>query len=195
MSKVHQKMGLRTDEFNFFNDQVIAVLAGAGVTLADQGTVRGVLNSLKMDIVSQTICDRYSEVLKVTNKMLMTNVVTGTFGKITAPSSPILKFFNGVQPPGSTDYLNKNKDALAGLVHGLVTFFGGALGCQDGTVSKYGGPSMRDVHKLMGIHNAEFNFFNIQLLEVLRSAGVSRPDRMAVDKVLNTTRTDIVTAQ
>jgi len=178
----------------FFNDQVISVLASAGVTEPDQATVRGVLNSLKMDIVSQSICDRYSEALMVTNKILMTNVVTGTFGKITSVDSPILKFFNGVQPPGSTDYLNKNKNALAGLVHGLVTFFGGALGCHDGTVAKYGGPSMRDVHKLMGIHDAEFNYFNIQLLEVLRTAGVSRPDRLAVDRVLNTTRESIVTA-
>jgi len=192
MSKVHQPMTINTKEFSFFNTEVVAVMAVAGVTPADQGTVRSLLNGLNTDIV--TICNRYADALKITNLKLMTNVVTATFGRITRPSSPILKFFNGVQPPGSIDYVNKNKDQLPALVDGLNTFFGAALGCGDGTVGKYTGPKIKTVHEKMGIKFSEFSFFNIQLLQVLKTSGVSFNDLRAVDKVLNNTRDDIITA-
>jgi len=194
MAKVHQPMGIKSAEFTFFNMQVLAVLTSAGVSPGDVATVGGVLNSLKKDIVSQTICDRYADALKISDKQLVTNVVVGTFGKITAPTSPILKFFNGVQPPGSTDFINKNKNALPGLVNGLVTFFGSALGCHDMSIGPYVGPDMKAVHGAMGIKNDEFNLFNFQLLSVLRAAGVAMPDLRAVDGVLNSTRTAIVSA-
>jgi len=194
MDKVHQPMGINKAESQFFNDQVIAVLAGAGVTQEDQTTARNLLGSLNKQIISQTICDRYSDALKVSNKALVTSVVTGVFGKITAPSTPTLKFFNGVQPPGSTDYLNRNKDALPGLVNGLVTFFGQALGCHDGTIAKYGGPTMKQVHGPMGVNNLAFNFFNFQVIGVLRAAGVAPADLNAVHGLLNNTKADIVSA-
>jgi len=192
LAKVHSKMGISGAEFDFFNSQVIVVLAGAGVSGADQTAVLSVLESTRTDIVSQTICDRYSRALKLTNKQLVTTVVTGTFGKITAATSIILKYFNGVKPAGSTDYINRNKNALPGLVNGLVTFFGGALGCGDGTIPKYAGATLKQVHSRMGINVDEFNFFNQQLLAVLRGAGVVLADVRAVDGVLNGTKGDIV---
>jgi len=192
MSKVHQKMGIYPEESVFFNDQVIAVLAGAGVSSADQIAVRGVLNSFNRDVISQSICDKYSVKLKLTNKQLVTSVVGQTFALITSSTSIILKYFNGEKPPGSTDFLNKNKDALPGLVNGLVTFFGGALGCHDGTIAPYAGPDIGKLHKPMGIKTDEFNFFNLQLLTVLRKSGVSMPDLRAVDMVLNSTKSAIV---
>jgi len=194
LAKVHGKMGISGGEFDFFNSQVIAVMAGAGVTPGDTSAVLKVLESTRTAIVSQTICDRYSRILKVSNKDLVTKVVVGTFGKITAANSIILKYFNGVKPPGSTDFLNKNKDALPGLVNGLVTFFGGALGCGDGTIPKYAGPTLKKVHGRMGINNAEFLFFNAKLISVLKDAGVAFPDLRAVDGVLNGTKADIVSA-
>jgi len=192
MSKVHQKMGIDFAAFSFFNDQVIGVLAGAGVSGVDQVAVRGVLNSFRTDVVSQTICNRYSALLKITNNQLVKSVVVGTFQAVTASTSPIVIYFNGVKPPGSTDFLNKNKDALPGLVQGLVTFFGGALGCSDGTIAPYTGPDIGKLHKPMGINNGDFNFFNIQLLGVMRKAGVAMADLRTVDQVLNSTRTLIV---
>jgi truncated hemoglobin YjbI len=194
MDKVHQPMGINAAESKFFNDQVVAVLAGAGVSAADQVTAANLLNSLNKAIVSQSFCDRYSDALKVSNKDLVSTVVTGVFKKITAPSTPTLRFFNGVQPPGSTDYLNRNKDALPGLVNGLVTFFGTALGCHDGTIAKYAGPTMKQVHGTMGVGNAAFNFFNFQVVAVLKAAGVTKPDYTAVHALLNSTKADIVSA-
>jgi len=190
--KVHSKMGISGGEFDFFNAQVIVVLAGAGVTSSDQSAVLSVLESTRKDVVSQSICDRYSRALSLTNKQLVTTVVTGTFGRITTANSPIVKYFNGVKPPGSTDYLRKNKNALPGLVNGLVTFFGDALGCGDGTIAKYAGGTMKQVHGKMGINANEFFFFNQQVLAVMRKAGVVMADLRAVDGVLNSTRADIV---
>jgi len=195
MSRVHQKMGIDFAAFSYFNDQVISVLASAGVSSTDQVAVRGVLNSFKTDVVSQTICDRYSAALKITNKQLVKSVVVGTFTAATASTSPILIYFNGVKPPGSTDFLNRNKDALPGLVQGLTTFFGAALGCTDGTIPPYTGPNIGKLHKPMGIDGSDFNFFNLQLLTVMRKAGVAMADLRTVDSVLNSTRTQIVSAR
>jgi truncated hemoglobin YjbI len=194
MDKIHQPMGINAAESKFFNEQVIAVLAGAGVSTEDQAGARKLLGTLDKQIISQSFCDRYSDALKVSNKDLLTSVVTKVFGKITAPSTPTLKFFNGVQPPGSTDYLGRNKDALPGLVNGLVTFFGKALGCHDMTVAPYGGPSMKQVHGTMGVNTAAFNFFNFRVIDVLRAAGVAQADLNAVHGVLNSTKNDIVSA-
>jgi len=196
MDKVHQPMGINVFESIAFNDAVIGVLAGAGVDELDQVAVRIALNGLKDQIVLQnSICDRYSKALSVTNKELVSTVVTGVFTAITADGAPTLKYFNGVKPAGSMNYLNpKNKLALDGLSNGLVSFFGTALMCSDETLPPYGGPNMKAVHKIMRINEAEFNFFNVQVIQVLRNAGVTTPDLAAITKFLNSTKSDIVTA-
>jgi len=196
MSKVHQPMGIATFEFNFFNDQVIAVLKAAGVSDVDQVAVRIVLNGLKADIVAQgSICDRYSEVLKVSNKDLVSKVVLAVFQRVTAFGSPTRVYFNGDKPPGSLNFLDaKNKVALDGLVNGLVTWFGMALGCSDDTIAPYGGPPLNAVHKVMGINVDEFDFFNTKVLNVLRSSGVVTKDLIDVSMALNGTKKEIVTA-
>jgi len=117
-----------------------------------------------------------------------------TFAAITTDSSPIVKYFNGVKPAGSTNFLaDRSKLALAGLVNGLVTFFGGALMCSDLTIPPYGGPALQPVHKRMMINVNEFNYFNDQVLTVLRLSGVAPRDLTAVLRILNSTKTDIVT--
>jgi len=196
MDKVHQPMGIQSAEFNSFNEAVISVLAGAGVSDIDQVAVRIVLNGFKNDIVVQnSICDRYSVALKVTNKELVQSVVLKAFTAITSDSSPIKKYFDGRKPAGSLNYLNpKNKVALDGLVHGLTTWFGDALGCSDDTIPPYGGPPLSAVHKRMGINENEFNFFNGGVVNILRDSGVQSKDLVAVAKALNNTRNDIVTA-
>jgi len=196
MDKVHQPMGINSAEFNAFNEAVISVLAGAGVSDIDQVAVRIVLNGFKNDIVLQnSICDRYSSALKVSNKELVSSVVIKAFTAITADSSPIKKYFDGRKPPGSLNYLNpKNKVSLDGLVHGLTTWFGQALGCSDDTIPPYGGPTLSAVHKRMGINEAEFSFFNGGVLNILRTSGVVAKDLVAVARALNNTKSEIVTA-
>jgi len=196
MSKVHQPMGIATYEFNFFNEQVVAVLKENHVSDVDATAVRIVLNGLKNDIVVQgSICDRYSDVLKVSNHDLVAKVVLAVFQKVTAFGSPIRIYFNGDKPPGSLDFLNsKNKVALDGLVNGLVTWFGMALGCSDDSIAPYGGPPLNVVHKIMGINKDEFDFFNTKVLNVLRGSGVVEKDLIAVSSALNGTKREIVTA-
>jgi len=196
MDKVHQSMGIASNEFNFFNDQVIAVLKGAGVTDIDQVSVRIILNGLKSAIVSQnSVCDRYSTELKLSNKELVTKVVVTVFGRITSFMSPIRKYFNGDKPPGSLNFLDsKNKLALEGLVNGLVTWFGMALGCSDDSIGPYGGPPLDKVHKIMGINKPEFDYFNTEVLEVLRKSGVVTKDLVLVSTALNSTKSLIVSA-
>jgi len=196
MDKVHQPMGIQSGEFNSFNEAVISVLAGAGVSDIDQVAVRIVLNGFKNDVVAQnSICDRYSVALKVTNKQLVQSVVLKAFTAITSDSSPIKKYFDGRKPAGSLNYLNpKNKQALDGLVHGLTTWFGQALGCSDDTIPPYGGPPLSKVHRIMGINEMEFDFFNGGVINILRQSGVVSKDLVAVARALNGTKSEIVTA-
>jgi len=196
MDKVDQPMGISSAEFNSFNEAVISVLAAAGVSDIDQVAVRIVLNGFKKDIVVQnSICDRYSTILKISNKDLVSSVVVKAFTAITADSSPIKKYFDGRKPPGSLNYLNpKNKVSLDGLVHGLTTWFGEALGCSDDTIPPYGGSPLKEVHKRMGINEDEFGFFNGGVVNILRMSGVVPKDLSAVARALNSTRMDIVTA-
>jgi len=159
MDKAHKGMGITGYAFDFHNAQVLQILAAKGANAADQSDVLGALESLRSAIVQPTICDKYSHIVRITNKQLVTSVVTGTFGKITAVGSIILKYFNGVKPQGSTDFLGKDKDQLPGLVNGLVAFFGQALGCTDGSIGKYTGAPLKAVHGKMGINLNEFVFF------------------------------------
>jgi len=193
MDKVHQPMGISDLAFEFFNLQVIAVMRGAGVTEMDLASVLAVLVSFRTAIVQSSICDKYSFALKLSNNQLVTTVVTGTFGEITKPNTPTLKFFNGDQPRGSVNFLT-NQGALKSLVNGLVTFFGAALGCSDGSIGRYTGGTLKQVHAGMGVTNEVLDFFNFAVIRVMRNAGVQQKDLTAVLGVLNSTRPDIVTA-
>jgi len=194
MAKVHGSMMINNVVFEFFNLQVISVMRGSGVSETDLAAVLGVLVSLKDAIVTVkdvSICDKYSNALKIKNVDLVTSVVTKTFGGITKPGTVTINFFNGVQPPGSTNFLT-NSGALTRLVNGLVAFFGSALGCTDGSIGPYKGGSLRNVHSGMGVTNRAFNFFNFNVISVMKQAGVDPKDLTTVLGVLNSTRGDIV---
>jgi len=181
----------------FIKEWESARQTAAGVTEQDQVAVRIILNGLKSAIVVQnSICDRYSNALKVSNKDLVRGVVLKVFTRITDPNgSPIRKYFDGTKPRGSLNFLlPKNSVALEGLVHGLTTWFGAALGCSDDTIPPYGGPPLAKVHKIMLINLAEFNFFNTEVLGVLLASGVAKKDLQTISAALNSTKTDIVTA-
>jgi len=132
---------------------------------------------------SQSICDRYSKALGISNLALITVVVNGTENALLG-NSTTAPFFNGNRPTGSTDF-TKGGAALTALTNGLVTFFGGALGCTDGTILKYTGPALDAIHKPMGITPLVSDTFNQLLVGVTAAKGVVQADQDAITVVLN----------
>jgi len=196
MAAVHGMMGINNDEFNFFVNTLSGVLMKAGVSSVDVSTVRKLLGSTRAAIVTATsvsICDKYSQALKVTNTQLVTSVVSGTIKLLVASTAPTKKYFDGTKPPGSKNFLDpKNAASLAALTSSLVDFFWKPLGCTMDGPRTYMGGTMSDVHSSMGINNAEMTFFKNAVAQVLTKAGVSAGDVMAVSAVVESLRAQIV---
>jgi len=76
----------------------------------------------------------------------------------------------------------------------LVTFFGAALGCEDGTIGPYTGRSMDDAHRRLFINYFAHSQFNRIVINVMGGAGVSLDDRKSVARVLDSLRPAICTA-
>jgi len=189
-------MKITTNEFDYFNNQIIAVLNASGVAPEDLTTVLNLLKSTSPLIVGQTFCDFYSAATGKSQLQLLNDVVGGVISKLVADSSPVLKYFNGVKPPGSINYLDPNNaPLLTRLQNHIVQFFGApfALSCSDPSFPPYAGnPDMAAVHKHMGINDAEFDFFNEQVIAVIAGAGVSVRDQQFVLALLDTLRSAIV---
>jgi len=148
---------------------------------------------LSLCLAQDSVCDKYSSVLNLTNGQLVKTVVDNTVTKIVAPNTVTKKYFDGTKPTGSTNFLDeKNADALKALVQSLVQFFGGALGCSDGTIKPYTGPAMDKIHQPMMISANEFVAFNDAVVAVLAGAGVTDIDQVAVRIVLNGLKEQIV---
>jgi len=136
--------------------------------------------------VCTSICDFYSTAKNLSNNALVSAVVSGTVGA--ALGSPLKQFFDGTTPAGSTNFTNAaNSGKLTTLEFNLVQFFGGALGCTDGTITPYTGPSMQIVHQNMPITLTYFQTFCSALLGVMGGFGVSQSDLNAVNATLQTT--------
>jgi len=198
MAVVHAGMGVTDQVFDTFNKLLLGVLTSSGVTQADATTVGGVLESLRPDIVqgavaqNAAICKKYSAQLSVTNLKLITLVVTQTVGAVAA-NPTTMPFFNGVKPPGSTNYLDAaNSAQLTRLDNSLIAFFGQVLGCDDGTIPAYTGPDMKTVHGKLGVTPSAFNAFNAELLNVLATNGVTSQDVGSVGQLLESQRSDVV---
>jgi hypothetical protein len=186
-------------EFDKFNDVVVGVMAGAGVTKDDQAATYAVLNTLQPDICNDpttcknSICDRYSRLLNITNVQLVKTVVVNTFMKAVDPASPIKGFFDGTTPKGSIDFTT-NTAQQTRLVNDLVAFFGqdGILTCTDPGFPKYNNTStLKQIHSAMPIGTKEFTTFNDALIQVLKEAGVADNDRTAVRAILDSTKSEI----
>jgi len=162
-----------------------------GVTPSDGAAVLAKLNSFHDDIVpGASLCDKYSKGLQITNQVLIQLVVDQTVQGV-VQNSVTLPFFNGQQPPRSTNFL-QDATALTNLKMGLVSFFGMALGCSDGTIPDYTGGDLMTIHQKMYVSNDAFNNFNAILLGVLNSNGVTREDINTVRSVLESTKPQIV---
>jgi len=188
--QIHANMGVSVPVFNRFNEILIGVLNTDGVSLEDQALVLSVLQSTSSQIVS--VCNRYSSALSLTNAQLVGYVVDQalsalTTNVITAP------YFNGMTPVGSTNFTNSSNSAqLTDLRNSLVSFFGGALGCSDGTITPYMGPSMYDVHKNLRISGIAFDSFKTVIMRIASKAGVTADDVTEIGAILETLRTAIV---
>jgi len=197
MSQVHRSMGIDKDEFNFFVTTLLGVLTKAGVSATDVQTVKNVLESTRGAIVtaSNSICDKYSRALSLTNTQLVTFVVTQTIQRLVGDGAPTKKYFDGTKPSGSVNFLDASNGALLqSLTDSLINFFWGPLGCSMDPQRAYTGGSMKGVHSGMGINGDEFSFFRDSLAAVLSGAGVAAADVTTVNGVIESLRSAIVTA-
>jgi len=137
-----------------------------------------------------SVCDIYSAKLNISDNALVTTVVDGTIAA--ALGSGLHVYFDGEVPPGSTNFTSPAQNqSLANLVIHLTEFFGGALGCSDGTIAAYTGPDMGTVHKNIPITSAAFAAFCAALLGVMQGAGVLPADLATVNTTLYSTRSMI----
>jgi phage tail tube protein FII len=200
MAAVHGAMGINDLEFDFFENALLGVLTKAGVTRPDVKSVKTVLESTRRAIVTtqskKSICDKYSKALGVPNKALLTTLVNAIVGKLVAPSSIVLKYFDGTKPAGSTNFTDpRNAASLAALVKSLSAFFWVPLGCSDQPPLVYQGGAMGPVHKAMGINGLEFDFFVTAAGKALTDAGVTSDDLKVIAGVLNSLKGQIVNGQ
>jgi len=102
-----------------------------------------------------------------------------THSALDAPSLAI--YFNGVKPPGSTNF-TANSAAATTLVNHLIQFFAlsVAFNCTDGTIGAYqGNPDMVALHQPMMISAQDSAAFNNAVISILANAGVSAADQTA----------------
>jgi len=199
LAAVHQKMLLNQKETLKFNELLIGVLRGVGVTNeTDLKAVSTVLHSTRFDICNKadtgcsSFCFNYSQGGILSNNQLMTAVVSKSVAA--ALNSTLKKFFDGTFPAGSTDFTAPANSAQYNkLADHLIKFFGENLGCKDGTILAYDGiTDMKIVHAKMNISAGEFDAFNGAVVGVAASLGVSAADQVILKNVLESTRTAIV---
>jgi len=201
---IHYNMNVTVAVFNQFVSLLVGVLQSNTVNTTELAGVTALLNSLQPQIVfppnvaAESLCDKYSFVLNLNNHDLLSAIVTGTIDGLVTNSSTAV-YFNGVQPPASTDFTSDGV-ALATLSNALISFFGGVLGCDDGSVTPYTGPatskrSLETVHQDMGISNQVFDDFNAIMVGVCASFGVSAADQAAILAYLESTRSQVVVPQ
>lgn len=85
----------------------------------------------------QTICEKYSTALNLSQMNFMDTVVNQVLEDELA-NPTIRVFFDGTAPAGSTDF-TKSTTNFSTLTGHFTTFFGSALGCNDPAFPKYTG--------------------------------------------------------
>jgi len=201
---VHQPLQIPLNVFNAFNALLIQVVAKFGVNSTDQAAILAVLNqqaglvvynpmmsmSPPPGMMSMSICDRYSYLLKVNDHDLIYAVVNRTVFKVVSDANLVI-FFNGQRPSSAINFL-ADPNALALLMELLTRFFGQALGCTDGTILPYTGRSMLNIHRNMGLTVGIFNQFNAYVVLSMQEYGVSPQDRSATYMALQGMQADFV---
>jgi len=204
LGPIHQPLRIPQNVFDAFNQILVGVCATNGVNSTDLATILMVLNSLQGVIVfnpnmvpsmtpammSGSVCDRYSAILRANDHDVVYAIVNRTVYKVVA--NPVtVPFFNGQRPANAVNFLI-DPVAVANLIEQLVQFFGQALGCTDGTIAPFSGRNMLNVHRNMGLTLNEFNTFNNLVLLSMKEYGVTQTDLALVMTVLQGLENDIV---
>jgi len=170
-----------------------------GVSDADASFVKGFIETTFKPSVCNSIgcrtsiCDRYSDALKVSNEALLGTVVDGAIAKLTAVGAPTKKYFDGTKPSGSVDFTSPSNSALLTALRGkLIDFFWAPLGCTDDPAHVYTGRMLSDVHQPMMISQSEQDFFIGAVYDTLTGAGVTATDANVVRAVLQSLNPMIV---
>jgi hypothetical protein len=190
----HKKLNIDFFAYAKFNNLLLGVMLGAGVVPTDGIAVAGVLDTLRAN------CCIAADCFSICNKLVTPGIST-TLAAISgvvnasvnlAVASPLLlPYFQG--KIGTHGDFTGSKLPL--LFDHLVQYFGGALGCSDGTIATYAGQSLKDAHLGMGITLAAFEAFNAAIMGVIATAiPVGSPDYLTVYGVLNGTKSDVCTA-
>ncbi len=180
MKEVHKGMGITDAEFDALAGHLALAMRKNGVKPEDAKAVMEAVGSTRKDIVepkkvevTKTLWDRLGGEASVT-KVIEEFVAA-------AASDPKVNFFRDGK------YKPEPKDVVAlkrSLVELVSAVSGGPL--------KYTGKSMKEVHKGMGITDAEFDALAGHLKTVLEKNKVAADDVKAVMDVIGGTRKDIV---
>jgi len=147
---------------------------------------------------SQSLCDKYSQLLNTTNLGLVGSLIDGTIARATGNLAPTTIYFNGFQPSNSINYLEPNNSPqYFQLRTNLITYFAlpTVLNCTDGTIGTYQGPTnMTSVHFVMGITTSDYNYFTNQVMLSVASLGVSSNDQTTISGIMNSFGTLIISS-
>jgi len=196
MTVVHAALKIDFFAFFTFNNLLLNVMSGAGVVPTDIMAVAALLDSLRPQVCNQADCTSICNKLVVpgagTSNATVATVVNATVFAALGDAT-LSPYFTG-KTGGRVDYtLPANAVALKNLFDHLVSFFGGALGCSDGTIAPYTGLTMKEAHAGMGVTQAAFDTFNSALMSILKPF-ISATEFTAVYGVLNSTHDDVCTA-
>jgi len=121
----------------------------------------------------------------VVNQVVFQNIAPG----------PLVIYFNGTKNNNLFGFnFLTNASALGNLFNHLVSFFGAALNCTDGSIPPYATPpakTMPQAHATLQIGYQDFTIFNQYVLNVLGANGVVASDLVLVAKLLNSLNPNI----
>jgi hypothetical protein len=197
MNTTHAGLKIDFKAFFTFNNLLLNVLTGASVQKADVGAVAMLLDSLR-----PSICNQVADCTSLCNKLVVPGLGTtnGTVAfvvnatVVAALGDVTLKpYFTGVTG-GRVDFTAAaNAGAFGNLFSHLVSYFGGALGCSDGTIAPYTGLTLKEAHTGMMVTQKAFDTFNSALMGVLKPF-ISQGEFDFVYGFLNSTHDDVCTA-
>jgi hemoglobin len=180
MRDAHKGMGITDDQFEAFVGHVRKALLDTGVRLEDADLILKEINRTRKDIVEvQEMQGPVTLWQRLGGEKKLEKVVD-TFMR-SALLDPKVDFARGgkyLPPPERVKELKKQFIAQASSV--------------SGGPYKYTGPSMRDVHKGMGITDAQFDAFVGHIHHALLENGIRPEDAEKVLKEINRTRKDVV---
>jgi len=196
ITAVHKNLNINFQAYYKFNNLLLGVMLGAGVTPIDGMAVAGVLDTLRANCCAAADC------FSICNKLVVPGIgstlavissVVNASVNLAIASPLLLPYFQGKIGTHGDFTTDMTKFNL--LFTHLVEFFGLALGCSDGTIGNYTGQTLKDAHFGMNVSLAAFDAFNAAIMSVIATAiPTTNPDYNTIYGVLNGTKSDVCTA-